>query len=188
MTPQNLDILFTGTYSNRFTSSAGLDPECQHLACFAGGMFALGGKVFDIPEHVAIGEKLTKGCIWAYNAFPSGIAPEIFKLIPCNSTTDCEWDEALWHETAGIKKVPQGFENARDPRYLLRPEAIESVFVLYRITGNEGYRDIAWEMFESIQRATETPFGNAAVADITALHVKQTDSMEVSIARCHDIM
>lgn len=182
MTPKNLDILFTGTY--RVGDDEPLDPEGQHLACFAGGMFAMGGRMFDIPEHVEIGAKLTHGCIWAYNAFMTGLSPEIFKLVPCKSLSGCEWDEqkwieALYDDSDGRDSLPRGFVNARDPRYILRPEALESVFILYRITGHEEYRETAWRMFQSIQKATETEFGNAAVRDVTVQGTPElSNSME----------
>lgn len=184
MTPNNLDILFSGTY--RVGDRTPLETETQHLSCFAGGMFALGGKVFGIPEHVEIGARLTHGCLWAYNAFRSGIAPEIFKLVSCESRSGCRWDEQKWIDATATDygfrdSLPKGFQKISDPSYLLRPEAIESVFVLYRITGHEEYREAAWTMFQSIQNATETEFGNAAIADVTVRgKPRQQDSMEVS--------
>lgn len=184
MTPKNEDILFTGTY--RAEHSVPLDTEGQHLACFAGGMFAMGGKLFSIPDHIDIGARLTRGCMWAYRAFPTGLAPEIFGLIPCESLSGCRWNERKWMQAViddneGQYIVPKGFRNARDPRYILRPEALESVFILYRITGQEEYREAAWTMFQSIQRATATEFGNAAISDVTESgNVEQNDSMEVS--------
>ncbi|KAK5069414.1 hypothetical protein LTR51_008664 [Lithohypha guttulata] len=182
MTPNNLDILFAGTY--RVGKDVPLEPEGQHLACFAGGMFAMGGKIFGIPEHVSIGARLTEGCMWAYNAFSTGLAPEIFKLIPCKSLSGCIWDEQKWlnavnTDADGHGRLPKGFQNARDPRYILRPEALESVFILYRITGQEEYRDAAWKMFRSIQAATSTLYGNAAIEDVTVTGTpQQRGSME----------
>lgn len=184
MTPKNHDILFSGTL--RVGDHIPLDTETQHLACFAGGMFALGGKVYGIPEHVDIGARLTHGCMWAYNTLRMGIAPDTFKLLKCESPEGCKWDEQRWLDATGKsyevrENLPKGFESVRDPSYILRPEAIESVFVLYRITGHEEYREAAWTMFENIQNATETNFGNAAIADVLARGRPQLrDSMEVS--------
>lgn len=186
MTPDNEDILFTGTYHDeRYVA---LDTEGQHLACFAGGMFAMGGKLFNIPDHIEIGAKLTKGCVWAYQAFPTGLAPEIFGLVACERLSGCEWNQKKWmkaivddSENGGRYVVPKGFRNVRDPKYILRPEALESVFILYRITGQEEYREAAWTMFQSIQRATDSEFGNAAISDVTETeNIQQEDSMEVS--------
>jgi Glycosyl hydrolase family 47 len=59
-----------------------------------------------------------------------------------------------------------------------RPEAIESVFILYRITGDTAYQDIAWEMFESINNATRTDLANSAIDDVTQTSPVKGDRME----------
>jgi Glycosyl hydrolase family 47. len=41
-----------------------------------------------------------------------------------------------------------------DRHNLLRPETIESIFYMYRITGDEMYREWGWEMFKSFIRHT----------------------------------
>ncbi|OTA70141.1 glycoside hydrolase family 47 protein [Hypoxylon sp. EC38] len=178
MVPDQADILFSGNAHVAQDSNVNLQPEGQHLSCFVGGMFGLGGKIFDIAEHVQIGEKITRGCVWAYGAMPTGIMPEIFGLLPCPTLEACEWDEKEW-EARGDQSLKKGFQNARDPRYLLRPEAIESVFLMYRITGNSDYQDMAWKMFQAIRDATETELAFSAIADVTAHEgTKKTDSME----------
>ncbi|KAK4097078.1 glycoside hydrolase family 47 protein [Parathielavia hyrcaniae] len=156
-----------------------LIPEGQHLSCFAGGMFGLGGKLFDIPAQVALGERLARGCAWAYNAFPTGLMPEVFSVVPCPAIDGpCPWDEERWQKEAG-KNMPRGFKSARDTRYILRPEAIESLFLLYRMTGQADLREKAWRMFQAIMNATETPLANSAIADVTVSgKPAQTDSME----------
>ena len=182
MTPKKLDILFPGVY--RVGDKTPLDARIEHLACFAGGMFAMGGRLFNITEHVNIGARLTHGCMWAYSAFPHGIQPEIFQMLPCENLDGCKWDEEAWLK--GIKSdydgrddLPKGFLSASDPSYMLRPEAIESIFYMYRITGHEEYREAAWKMFMAIQNATETQYGNAAIQDVTKQGVLQKrDSMD----------
>lgn len=180
MLPGNDDILFSGNahvYEDRITTV----PEGQHLSCFVGGMFLLGGRTFGIPEHVGIGERVARGCAWAYDAMPTGLMPEIFGMVACPTIDGCEWDEARW-QAEGSPKLAKGFKDARDSRYILRPEAIESVFLLYRVTGNEELRDIAWRMFESIMKATETGLANSAIADVTVTgQTRKLDSMEVSL-------
>lgn len=157
-------------------------PEGQHLTCFAGGMFGLGGKLFDIEKHVDIGERLARGCGWAYGQFPTGVMPEIFNLIPCKSIDECSWDEERWLQE-GDHALNRGWKNARDPRYILRPEAIESIFLLYRMTGKEDFRDLAWDMFQGILRSTETKLAYSAIRDVMATKTpEKEDSMEVSLA------
>jgi mannosyl-oligosaccharide alpha-1,2-mannosidase len=176
-----------------------LHPDLQHLTCFVGGMFGLAGRLFEDKHHVEVGEKLTLGCIYAYEAMPSGIMPENFAMIPCASRTECPWDEAAWQDkkdqVCGIDSdldspdfgtqqagsacnmIP-GFASIRDPRYLLRPEAIESVFVMYRITGDRKYLDHAWSMFTSITKATRTRYANGQLRDVTRVVPGRGDGIE----------
>lgn len=132
MLPDQEDILFSGDVHMEGDNPV-LVSESQHLSCFVGGMFGLGGKLFNIPEHVAIGEKMAKGCAWAYSSFPTGIMPEIYNLITCPTLEACPWDENLW-KAEGDRKLRKGFRHARDPRYILRPEAIESILVSWHHT------------------------------------------------------
>lgn len=175
MIPGQDDILFSGdTRVNN--DKIELSTESQHLTCFAGGMFALGGRLLEIDEHVKIGEKLARGCAWAYKSFPTGMMPEIFNLLSCPSLEPCSYERERW--TPARDSIPPGFQHARDARYLLRPEAIESVFIMYRITADPIWQDMAWDMLQAILRFTSTPYGNAAIEDVVNLNTKQTDSME----------
>lgn len=36
--------------------------------------------------------------------------------------------------------------------YLLRPEAVEAFFVLWRLTGNVRYREYGWGVFQAIEK------------------------------------
>lgn len=179
---KDVDILFSGTVLSNGGTIIDLLPQTQHLACFTGGMFALGGKLFDIADDVRVGEQLTRGCAWAYQVMPQGVMPEEFAMLSCKEPglAHCEWDEERWKKQ-GNNKLPQGFSSVHMPEYLLRPEAIESVFYMYRMTGDSKWQDIAWEMFESIKKATETRFGHSAIKDVTRGGTpEKKDSMEVS--------
>ncbi|KAJ9652943.1 hypothetical protein H2198_007852 [Neophaeococcomyces mojaviensis] len=185
MTPNEDDILISG--DARATDdghSYVSEPKGQHLGCFAGGMLGLGGRLFQNDEHVALGRKITDGCIWAYQAMERGVMPEIAHFVSCESKTQCSWDEKKWlagvlerlgssetttdaYEVVKTKNLPEGFTSIDDSRYILRPEAIESVFIMYRITGDEKYRDAAWKMFTSINEVSKTEFANAAISDIS---------------------
>lgn len=182
MVPDNADILMAGGSRAQTGSAQRLDPRGEHLVCFTGGMFALGGKIFDIPEHLEIGRKLTDGCIWAYRSLPLGVMPEVYQMIPCEDKLDCKWNETLWRDEvykhmtnptqdidAYIKeaRIPKGYAQISDPRYILRPEAIESVFMMYRITGEQKYQDAAWDMFTAITNSAKTDLAYAALSDIT---------------------
>ncbi|TDZ25192.1 Endoplasmic reticulum mannosyl-oligosaccharide 1,2-alpha-mannosidase [Colletotrichum orbiculare MAFF 240422] len=154
----------------------------QHLACFVGGMLGLGGKLFSVDGHVELGDQVARGCAWAYEAMPAGVMPEMFGMIGCfdvTKTKECAWDDKRWRDD-GNPKLAKGFRSARDTRYILRPEAIESVFLLYRMTGQQDLQDIAWRMFQAVVKATETEFANSAISDVTVPpeQTHKTDSME----------
>jgi mannosyl-oligosaccharide alpha-1,2-mannosidase len=198
MTFDNADILISGNVVAKSPTNTKLDALGQHLSCFTGGMFALGGQLFSIPEHVTIGRKLTDGCIWAYRAMSTGIMPEKFQTIPCPARSSCTLTEKRWREEilrqAGMdpditddnaaaeliaeKRLPRGFTDIQDRRYILRPEAIESIFILYRITGDRQLLDAGWEMFIAITKHTATEFANAALDDVTVSDPPQADNME----------
>ena len=202
MLPDEKDVLMSGLVTARLEQGkvvTQLRPEGQHLVCFAGGMFALGGKLVGNETHVEKGEKLTDGCVWAYHAIPLGIMPETYHMLPCDSAEHCPWDEDKWRRAvlakAGLhteldakqadeiisnKRLPKGFTAIGDPRYVLRPEAIESVFILYRITGRKDLLESAWKMWEAIEENTKTPLANSALADITIKkgQPEKLDSME----------
>ncbi|KAK0269498.1 hypothetical protein LTR35_014794 [Friedmanniomyces endolithicus] len=356
MNPDNLDILLSGALKVSVNMTTGEDinqhvPEGEHLTCFAGGMFALGGKLFDRPEDVEIGRRLTDGCVWAYESTTTGIMPELFTAMTCEGASDwreeCKWNEtAYWRsldpweesrtrvvppvvastvvktstsgasvvaateasatstsadgleakwmlqtspssavalQTAAMEgatrvvqkvatsadefdvltvdlqddtsgphlaqrqldnepavplkpatpipssspspstsspssasaspspprshpnanaplytpkpplphpsfvaqkiasdRLPPGITHIRDRRYILRLEAIESVFYLYRITNNPHYREVGWKMFLAISEATRVVggYGNAAIDDVTKGAPEMRDSME----------
>ncbi|KAK4656510.1 hypothetical protein QC762_204900 [Podospora pseudocomata] len=215
MLPDNANVLVSGLVS---VSRSGddtvysLKPEGQHLVCFAGGMLALGGKLVENQTHVSVGEKLMDGCIWTYSHMPVGIMPETFTMLPCPLTIspekpECTFSETKWKDAIkrqleapddispeelnsliAEKHISKGFTSLPDTRYILRPEAIESVFILYRTTGRKDLPEKAWKMFEAIEKNTKTELANAALSDITRYdpenedeskrYPEKTDSME----------
>ena len=203
MLPNGTDVLIPGDYKfdNRVHKFI-LEPQGQHLSCFSGGMVALGAKLFNREaDEMPIAKKLVDGCIWVYESMVTGIAPEIFLLHPCENLNDCPWDEKSWHEALMRRQRPDaesrdlpydekleymlrqrrlapGFTDIPDRRYILRPEAIESIFVLYRLTGDTRLVHVAWKMFEAIDNHTRTDLANAGIEDVTMDSSKLIDRME----------
>ena len=75
-------------------------------------------------------------------------------------------------------RIPPGISHITSTNYLLRPEALESVFYLYRITGSPYWREKGWNMITAILRHTETEYGHSSIDDVTKTHPKPKDSME----------
>ncbi|KAJ5384841.1 hypothetical protein N7517_002752 [Penicillium concentricum] len=193
--PMNLEgkgVLVSGTVRVAITDNGNsqtyLEAQMQYRSCFAGGMFALGGALLNIPTHQEIAHKLVDGCIWAHRVIPLGIMPETFDVVPCASQTNCPWSEWLWKQEVWKKanslepepnpnlnvdtfirdhRLPKGIIGIPDTAYNLRPDAIESMFTLYRVSGREDLLDAAWDMFQAMQGATQTKNGNAAIFAVT---------------------
>jgi mannosyl-oligosaccharide alpha-1,2-mannosidase len=196
--PGDSDLLASG-FVRVEGSTVFVDPVLQHLSCYTGGMFALGSRLFGKEDHYKIARKLTDTCVWAYKASPAGIMPEVSHLLKCPNTTECSWNDRAWHDAVTSKsdqskekdplhnianlRLPSGFTAIDDRRYILRPEAIESVFIMYRITGEQQWQAAAWDMWTAIQRSTDTDIGNSALLDVSADSPPREDSMEVSFQR-----
>jgi mannosyl-oligosaccharide alpha-1,2-mannosidase len=189
-----------------FNQNAGLQHEAQHLGCFAGGMVGLASKALNKPQDMEIARALVEGCLWAYEQAPQGIMPEVIHLTPCPQSGECVWNETLWldevqftHDVSDLPAVvaaklglAAGVTKVDDAGYLLRyytcyyngvadlarPEAIESVFILYRLTGDETLPNRAWHMFNSIVAKTKTDIAHASLLDCTRSSDTRFDRME----------
>jgi mannosyl-oligosaccharide alpha-1,2-mannosidase len=106
--------------------------------------------------------------------------PEIAQLEPCETIDG----KCLWADKPVEKKdkLPEGFVRVRDAQYRLRPEAIESVFYMWRITGDNVWREAAWRMWQAITDATETADAFAVISDVNDRKSEKQDSMEVSLS------
>ena len=206
MVPDGKDILISGkAIVDESTKDITTEANGQHLGCYTGGMVGLGAKLFDHDEHMNMARKLVDGCIWAYESTPSGIMPEVFQMLACDMNSDCNWDEKAWKKavldhakrtrkedaepkfttdeallnyTIAQKHLKPGFVDIWDSRYLLRPEAIESVFIHYRLTGETDLMDSAWKMFQNIEKHTRTDFGHAMIDDVTVAKPEKQNKME----------
>ncbi|KAF2225362.1 mannosyl-oligosaccharide alpha-1,2-mannosidase [Elsinoe ampelina] len=203
VTPNATNLLFSGSAKGWSKTSLHADSESQHLTCFVGGMVALGAKLFSRPGDMKTARQLTDGCIWAYESMPTGIMPETFTVQRCEEKENpgCTWTEKGWYEairggeTRGQRtlgedpdeqtrqaiqrrRLPPGFTRLNDKRYMLRPEALESVFILYRLTGDRKLMDDGWKMFQSIVKHTRTDIAHAGIKDVSVPEPKLEDKME----------
>lgn len=153
--------------------------KMEHLMCFAGGMYALAGKLLERKDYVDAAGKLTQGCIWLYEVFPSGVMAESQELRPC-LRDPCDQnaiDAAKVSSSLGLK---EGVVSITDAHYNLRPEAIESVYYMWKITGDEKWRDDAWRMWKAIVRTSAAGVAFANADHIERKRPTHEDKMEVS--------
>ena len=121
----------------------------HQLLCFLPGMLALGASAkasASGTNELTLAEQLIEGCHEMYNHSATGLGPE----------------EALFD-----KETNAVLPKTSNPSFLLRPEYIESIFVLYRLTGNEHYQDLGWKVFESLDRYCKIKSGYAGLKSVT---------------------
>ncbi|KAG2392956.1 hypothetical protein C9374_009533 [Naegleria lovaniensis] len=139
-----------------------LDPKFDHLVCFVPGMLALGSvqrganvTQEELNEDLELAKELTRTCYEIYNRQPTGIGCEIVNF--SNSTHDF---------------------NVQAPFYILRPEAIESIFILYRVTKDPMYKEWGWNIFKSIEKHCKTPIAFAGLKNVLVVGGIQDNAME----------
>ncbi|KAF7585273.1 maturation of Asn-linked oligosaccharides protein [Aspergillus hancockii] len=147
------DLTFLSSYDNGKYSL-----NSQHLTCFDGGNFLLGGTVLDRDDFIQFGLELVKGCHETYNQTLTGIGPESFGWDP-KSVPAAQME---LYERAGFY-VNSG-------AYILRPEVIESFYYAYRVTGQEIYREWVWKAFEAINKYCRTSSGFAGLTNVNAVN------------------
>ncbi|KAI8613857.1 glycoside hydrolase [Chytriomyces sp. MP71] len=104
------------------------DSGFPHLACFAGGMFALGAKASGKSawqSHFDLGASITDTCWSMYSQSPTKLGPEMVNADTMKSSFGA---------------------------YYLRPETVESLFYMWRFTHNSLYRERGWVIAQAIEQ------------------------------------
>lgn len=138
------------TFIAEYTGRAHVD-KMDHLACFAGAMFALGdaesrGNKFDI------GARITNTCHEMYARTKTHLGAEVVYI-----------DRGHDDISVGV------------PMYILRPEVVESYFVLYRLTGDQKYRDWAWEAFQAMEQHCRLSHGYSGISSVDSIPSSHDD-------------
>jgi hypothetical protein len=176
-----------------------LSPKMDHLVCFMPGTIALsatGGipeaEARKLPtwnkkkdEDMQLARELTHTCWGMYKAMATGLAPEIAYF----HTDQPPLPESAPHT---VPKLVQG-EEGEDPEWkqdfdirgndvhnLQRPETVETLFYMWRITGDVMYREWGWEMFKSFMNYTAVADGGGFTSLSNAAVIPPTfrDNME----------
>ncbi|TIB62324.1 hypothetical protein E3P77_03851 [Wallemia ichthyophaga] len=151
--------------------------------CFLPGLFLLG--VHEGKSHLPldqstfttqqredwwVGEELLKTCYDTYTSTKSGLSPEIIHF---HQVGDYRGQKEDWY----IK--PSRGEDTIDGRYILRPETVESIFIAFRLSGNNKYREWGWSIFESIEKHAKINSGGyASIMNVNKVPVDHEDKME----------
>ncbi|KAF9431294.1 mannosyl-oligosaccharide alpha-1,2-mannosidase [Podila epigama] len=180
------NLLYVGEISK--TSPEILSPKMDHLVCFLGGTMALAstdGHAITSRSNprynftplqetdFKIGEELTKSCYEMYRQTETGLAPEIVHWV---HKLDQTTDKTPLQYTPGADLYIED----RDAHNWLRPETVESLFYMWRLTGDEQYRHWGWNIFEAIERYSKVPTGGfSSIRDVRRQNnVQFSDKME----------
>lgn len=173
-----------------------LSPKMDHLVCFLPGSIAIGAtegrteaEARKLPtwnkkkeEQMKLARELTKTCWGMYAVTATGLSPEIAwfeasdadlkpvpgsRLLP-RSKNDME----SWKKDYIVKPL--------DAHNLQRPETVESLFLMFRVTEDPIYRKWGWEIFKAFQQHTRVPDGEGytSLNDVTKVPPATRDNME----------
>jgi len=105
-------------------------------------------------KHLKLAHVLLESCVALYSEMPTGLAAESIEF----------------NENDGW--------SAKEMKYQLRPETLESLFILYSLTGNQQYRTWSWQIFESIEKYCKTDVAFSGIQDVTEVPPKQDNQMQ----------
>lgn len=137
------------TYIGELIGGQNFSPKMDHLVCFIGGTLAL-GQANGLPyDHLDLAKQLTHTCYQMYARMPTKLSPEI----------------VFFNQAAG---APEDLiVKPLDAHNLLRPETVESLFYLYRITKDDMYREWGWKIFQAFKKHTRIEgFGYSSINNV----------------------
>ncbi|EIM83275.1 glycoside hydrolase [Stereum hirsutum FP-91666 SS1] len=171
-----------------------LMPKQDFLVCFFGGSLMLGatrtGSLVHpvsrppLPEELSetgqrdwrTGAELIKTCMATHDT-KTGLAPEIahFRIPTDGLERTMPYAPKDWY----IKGARPGAPAPYDARYILRPETVESLFIAFRLTGDQRYRDYGWNIFSAIQTHCRIESGGfASIINVDDVPAEHEDKME----------
>ncbi|XP_047332909.1 mannosyl-oligosaccharide 1,2-alpha-mannosidase MNS1-like isoform X2 [Impatiens glandulifera] len=122
-----------------------LRDKMDELACFVPGMIALGSSGYgleDSQRFLSLAEELAWTCYNFYQLTPTKLAGENYYF---NAGQDMSVGTS-WN--------------------ILRPETVESLFYLWRLTGNKTYQDWGWNIFEAFEKNSRVEWGYVGLKNV----------------------
>jgi mannosyl-oligosaccharide alpha-1,2-mannosidase len=137
------------------------EAKMDHLACFIGGLLALGARNHTLPEqrekHMQIAVNVTSTCHESYTRADTKLGPESFRF---------------------TREVEARAIQPRERYYMLRPEVVESYFYMWRLTKDQRYRDWAWEATMGLQNHCRTETGFSGIRNVYDLNSPKDDMQQ----------
>ena len=120
-------------------------------------MLALGGKELGEAingHHMELGKAITHTCHESYDRTNTKLGPEAFRF-----------SDAI--EAKALK--------ANEKYYILRPEVVESYFVLWRLTHDPRYRQWGWEAVMALEKHCRVDGGYTGLKNVYSDDPPQDD-------------
>lgn len=122
-----------------------LSDKMDELACFAPGMLALGSSGYESEEAekiLSLAEELGRTCYNFYQSTSTKLAGENYFFHPGQDMiVGTSWN-------------------------IMRPETVESLFYLWRLTGNKTYQEWGWNIFQAFEKNSRTETGYVGLKDV----------------------
>ncbi|XP_039125560.1 mannosyl-oligosaccharide 1,2-alpha-mannosidase MNS3 [Dioscorea cayenensis subsp. rotundata] len=179
-------LIFVGELP--FGTKDSFSPKMDHLVCFLPGTLALGATKgitkkkaieqnllnAEDMENLNLAEDLAKTCFEMYAVTSTGLAPEIAYF-----HTEGAYEGGHDGGNKSSEYINDIIIKPNDRHNLLRPETVESLFVLYRITEDIKYREWGWQIFKAFEKHTKIDSGGyTSLDDVTTLPPRKRDKME----------
>jgi len=192
----NSNLLVLGERPNGLDQP--LFPKMDHLVCFMPGTIALaatGGLTLaeakkgsswgtTQEQQMDLARQLMKTCWGMYQYTATGLSPEIahFKIHdpPIMMDDETLTSPEILSDDADAEWRKDYDLHVNDRHNLQRPETVESLFYMWRITGDVKYREWGWHMFESFMLHTKVPDGSGftSIQDVEQIPPPVRDNME----------
>ncbi|KAF5016850.1 hypothetical protein F66182_11338 [Fusarium sp. NRRL 66182] len=142
---------FTGTQQVNYS---------EFLACFIGGSFILGSSAMDRPEWLRYGLSFSEWCANGYRYTASGIGPTLYSWDLEQLSQPEHANQTELYSRAGFF-IPDGYLGGGQA-----PEAVESWYYAYQRTGDQYWRDVAWDYTLAQNRTMRVGGGFAIVNNV----------------------
>ncbi|ERN07458.1 mannosyl-oligosaccharide 1,2-alpha-mannosidase MNS1 isoform X1 [Amborella trichopoda] len=124
-----------------------LSDKMDELACFAPGMLALGSSGYgpeDAEKFLSLAKELAWTCYNFYQSTPTKLAGENYYFHSGQDmTVGTSWN-------------------------ILRPETVESLMYLWRLTGNKTYQEWGWNIFQAFEKNSRIESGYVGLRDVNS--------------------
>lgn len=132
-------------------------------------------------KHMWAAEGLAYTCWALYADQASGLSSDGTQFVSSGK----KWDYVMraWEQEGKEGKPPgtreppvekdaskRDYSNSmNNDRYLMRPETVESIYLLWKTTGNPIWRERGYEIYKAIEKHTKTPYGYASVKGVDSV-------------------